>query len=139
MSETSDSDVLKQTVLIKLIEAMPTLAPLFKELDFVIEVDLDGQYLKEGFEPHVHAKIKIGRDTNKATEMKKAEDDIKVRSDLAPKLDRLIDNMLNAGTSIVYPQGTFRVSTSNPTTTATNTFTWQDISSNKSSENSPKE
>lgn len=57
-------------------EGFKILGPVLNELNFVVNVDIEGEYKKEGFEPKVKAEIKIGRDIDKVIELKKLEFDI---------------------------------------------------------------
>ena len=113
MSESDqDTITINKEMIIKLAENLPALLPLFKELDFIIEIDIEGESKKEGFEPTIRAKIKIARNITDVIKVKEAESRIKTN-------DVFVMKEAMKSTVTTSQPNTF-------TTDSNNTFTWTD-------------
>lgn len=113
MSESDqDTITINKEMIIKLAENLPALLPLFKELDFIIEIDIEGESKKEGFEPTIKAKIKIARNITDVIKVKEAESRLKT------------NDMFVMKEAMKYTPQSQTVTTS--TTDSNNNFTWTD-------------
>lgn len=138
MSSTQDEsskDFLKNEIVIKCIEAMPALLPLFKELDFTVDIELDGELKKEGFEPKMHVKIKVGRDSTKSLNFEKLKLDKQNTQDYIQAIEQLMEKYTGAfqGSKPTTPfTSTVSYAAQIPATTtynASTTYNWNEISS----------